>query len=87
MAEESGLMPSSIAGLMKTTMSALPKTPEELLKCLAECLKEFTTSLIGVVTEAVKQIIEIGNEKRTITLEAKTVCRELLAMLTRLGAY
>ena len=87
MAEESGLMPSSIAGLMKTTMSALPKTPEELLKCLAECLKEFTTSLIGVVTEAVKQIIEIGKEKRTITLQAKTVYRELLAMLTRLGAY
>ena len=92
MAEESGLIPllfGGIEGLMpKTTeMSGLPKTPAELLKCLTECLKEFTTNLIGVVTEVVKQIIGVGNEKCTITLEAKTVCRELLAMLTRLCAY
>ena len=92
MAEESGLIPlliGGIEGLMpKTTeMSGLSETPAELLKCLTECLKEFTTNLIGVVTEVVKQIIGVGNEKCTITLEAKTVCRELLAMLTRLCAY
>ena len=65
----------------------LPETPEELLKCLAERLTEFTTNLIGVLTETVKQIIEIGKKKCTITLEAKTVCREFLAMLTLLSAY
>ena len=92
MAEESGLVPllfGGIEGLMpKTTeMSGLSETPAELLKCLTECLKEFIANLIGVVTEVVKQIIGVGNEKCTITLEAKTVCRELLAMLTRLCAY
>lgn len=89
MADVSCLIPSLTAGiesLMKTTASP-PVILTELLKCLAECVKEFTTNLIAVVREAVEKINELGNKHFAITSEAKTVCRELLAMLRCLTAY
>lgn len=91
MAEESGLVSSQltagIESLMKTTTSSPAEILTELLKFLAECVKEFTTKLIAVVSDAVENIYELGRKQFAITLEAKTVCRELLAMLTCLTAY
>ena len=52
-----------------------------------KCIKEFTTKLIIVVSETVETINELGNKQFAITAEAKTVYRELLAMLTHLTAY
>ena len=89
MAEASCPIPSLTAGiesLMKTAES--PQVIlTELLKCLAECVKEFTTKLISVVREAVENINELRNKQFPITSEAKAVCRELLEMLTCLTAY
>ena len=70
---------------MKT--AALPPEILTEIKCLAGCVKEFTTRLISVVREAVENINELRNKQFPITPEAKTVCRELLAMLTCLIAY
>ena len=77
---------AGIETLMKTAVSP-PEMLAELLKCLAECVKEFITKLISVVREAVENISELRNKRFPITSEAKTVCRELLAMLTCLIAY
>ena len=88
MAEASDLIPSITSGIQSLMKTASP--PEmltELLKCLAKCVSEFTTKLIEVVGEAVRNINELGNKQIAITSEAKTVCRELLAMLTCLAAY
>lgn len=59
----------------------------ESLKWFAKCIKEFTTKLIVVVSKTVENINELGNKQFAITAEAKTVYRELLAMLTHLTTY
>ena len=85
---ERGSVDDITAGMNSLMKSGLvPENLTELLTTLTKCLKEFISKISSVVGDAVDKINELGDQKIKITLEAKTVCRELLNMLLNLSAY
>lgn len=85
--EEIGVVCQTSIGECRDVEQMVQELFKTYLPQLTKIVKEFTDMILGVVDEAVRNIVGIGEKRLRITLEAKAVCRELLTVMSNFGAF